>query len=351
MLSRQKPSDAATATRPWAVSIQDVATAAGVSTATVSRVLNSPNLVASETAAKVQQVIRELGYRPNAFARSLTTRRTEVLGIALPDIHGDFYSELLRGADDAAREQGYHLLVSSEARHSDGKRDASLGFGIIGGLALMITEPNEELWAQVSGFRIPLVVLDANIDSPGVDSVVIDHAVGARQATEHLLDGGDPARCYFVGGPAGNFDTQERAQAFVGALGARGAKPRTDQIMFGEYAIEWGQDWGDSMAAAGHLRGASILAGNDEIALGILQRAADAGLSAPNDLRVIGFDDTRLASLVRPRLSTVRVPMAEAGRAAVTMLVKRIDSPSAPRSSVRLETSLIVRESSATNQG
>jgi LacI family transcriptional regulator len=332
-------------------SIQDVANSAGVSTATVSRVINNAALVAPETAKRVLKAITDLGYKPNLFAQGLMTRKSHVLGIALPDIHGEFYSELLRGADAEARRLGYHLLVSSEAHSRDEQsRQGSLAFGLIDGLAVMITEPNEALLNEAQGASLPLVVLDADLRGRGFDSVVVDNAVGTRAATRHLLSVKPPfapERCYFVGGPKKNFDTRARAEVFLETLREAGVEqPGPDQTSFGDYSLKWGEQWAAEAHRKGLLRGAGVLAGNDEIALGVLQTARQLGVAVPSELRIVGFDDTRLSSLVRPSLSTVRVPLTEVGAAAVRALVERIGAPDREARTVQLSTELVVRESS-----
>jgi LacI family transcriptional regulator len=327
-----------------AVSIHDVAVAARVSIATVSRVMNNPSLVAPKTAARVQQVIEEIGYVPNPFAQGLMTRASRVLGIALPDIHGEFYSELLRGADAESRRLGYHLLVSSEPK-PDEPDTRGLAFGLIDGLAVMITNPDAELVKLAQNSALPTVVIDLDLHQRGLDTVLIDSAPGTREAVEHLLGSVAPDKVHFVGGPSDNFDTQNRAKAFTQALHDAGHEARPDQVSYGTYTLEWGREWAAKTLVTPRGKGLGVLAGNDEIAIGIVQAANDAGLSVPADLRVIGFDDTRLAQLVRPRLTTVRVPMSEVGAAAVRLLVKRVEDPEAESTCVRLPTSLVVRES------
>lgn len=332
-----------------AVSIQDVAEAAKVSIATVSRVLNNPHLVAGETAQRVQTEIARLGYVPNAFAQGLIKKSSHVLGIALPDLHGEFYSELLRGADTEARRRGYHLLVSSEARHGGSPAVSGGVFGLIDGLAIMLTEPDERLWKETRGMRIPTVVLDAEIDAPHVDRILVDNAAGTHDATRHLLEAVKGDKLFFVGGPKENFDTKRRAEEFVRTLRASGAASRKDEVAYGQYSTEWGQTWANERVKAGGvsaLKGVGVLAGNDEIALGVLQAVQDAGLGVPRDVRIVGFDDTRIASMVRPRLSTVRVPLVEVGEKAVQLLLERIEDPRRAAATVHLPTRLIVRESS-----
>lgn len=328
--------------------MEDVAKTAGVSTATVSRVLNSPDLVAPETAARVQKAIVDLGYRPNVFAQGLMTRRSRLLGIALPDIHGEFYSELLRGADAEARRQGYHLLISSEVR--DGETGLiSPASGFVAGVAVMLTEPTQTLWKQVREATIPLVVIDTDISDPGVDRVLVDNATGTREAVRHLLSSVKPERCCFVGGPKDNFDTAQRAKVFRETVLESGGHVNESRICFGDYSVEWGHLCGqrllDGMSTTDEPMG--ILAANDEIAFGVLMAAADRGLTVPAHVRVIGFDDTRLASLIRPGLSTVRVPMAQVGAAAIAALILRINEPDRPATCTRLTTKLVVRGTSA----
>ncbi len=332
-----------------AVSIEDVASAASVSTATVSRVINNPTLVAQETARRVQKAITELDYRPNILAKGLSTRKTGVLGIALPDIFGEFYSELLRGADHQARESGYHLLVSSEARIRNGDHaDGALAFGLIDGLAVMITEPDGRILPEAQRSNVPLVVLDTDVQGGRFDSVVVDNNTGTREAVLHLLESVDPAHCCFVGGPRENFDTSDRARAFSAALAERGHKVRPEQMSFGTYTTEWGRKWAADRIASTPpgKRCCGVLAGNDEIAYGVLQTCQDAGISIPNHLKLIGFDDSRLASLVRPRFSSVRIPAAEIGAAAVRLLVARIKEPNAAPTHLTVPTKLVIRESS-----
>lgn len=335
--------------QPRAVSIEDVASAASVSTATVSRVINNPGLVAQATAKRVQAAIAELEYRPNILAKGLSTRKTGVLGIALPDIFGEFYSELLRGADNQARASGYHLLVSSEGRINDGAHtESALAFGLIDGLAVMITEPDARILPEAARSKVPVVVLDGEPGGHMFDSVVVDNAAGTREAVNHLLESVAPEALYFVGGAQENFDTASRARAFVSALTECGHRVRSEQLAFGTYTSDWGSKWAmDALREGARPRRArGVLAGNDEIAYGVMQACQESGLAIPGDVRLIGFDDSRLASLLRPRLSSVRIPAAEIGAAAIRLLVGRVKDPSLAPTQLTLPTKLVIRESS-----
>lgn len=327
--------------------MEDVARVAAVSTATVSRVLNTPGLVAPETAARVQRAIEDLGYKPNVFAQGLMTRRSRLLGLLLPDIHGEFYSELLRGADAEARRLGYHLLVGSEGRDSDTPMFSSTVVGFLGGIAMMLSEPNESLAKSANQANLPLVVIDDDFSGSHVDRVLVDNAVGTREAVDHLLTQVIASDCWFLGGPKDNFDTQDRAKAFLETLSTRGVTNGA-RVRYGEYSVEWGYKAGAELFAAQGKRGGplGVLAANDEIAYGVMLAAHDAGLEVPRDVRLVGFDDTRLASLVRPQISSVRVPMSEVGAGAVRLLVERIGEPERAGTTIRLATRLIVRQSS-----
>jgi LacI family transcriptional regulator len=329
------------------VSIEDVARQANVSVATVSRVLNNPALVAPATAERVQRVIGELKYRPNLFAQGLMTRRSKVLAIALPDIFGEFYSELLRGADTAAREQGYHLLVSSEARLNRAEGPSShLAFGLVDGLAMMLTEPNEELIEEALGGDRALVALDVDLRDRGIDSVVMDNGSGTREAVQHLLESTPAASCHFAGGPRENFDSNQRLAAFSEALSRAGQPVADDRVSFGDFSVECGERWFDAWRSSDGPTPSAVLAANDEIAYGIMLSAQRAGVDVPRELRIVGFDNSRLSAIVRPGLTSVRIPVHDAGETAIRMLIERLDDAEREPRRVVLPTTLVVRETS-----
>lgn len=319
-----------------------------MSIATVSRVMNSPELVSADTASRVQRVIKRLGYTPHPLAQALGSGESRVLGIALPGFHGQFFSEMLRGADAEATRRGYYLAVTSLTRHPDGRRrEHILGSGLMDGTILFIADLDDPLIEEVNHASLPAVVIGVDLSSSGVDSVILDNARGVEEAVEHLMRWVEPGRVYFAGGPRSNFDSMRRAEAFEATLRARGIEPVPEQVTFGEYSFEWGKEWALRMKQRGLLEGAAVLAGNDEIACGIVRAAEDVGVWSPDQLRVVGFDDTLLATLVRPRLSTVALSMAEVGATAVSLLVERLGNERHdPGRCVSLPTRLVVRESS-----
>lgn len=329
------------------VSIKDVASAANVSIATVSRVLNNPSLVAPSTAERVQAAVKELGYRPNLFAKGLMTRRSRVLGVSLPDWQGDSYSDLMRGADARASEMGYHLLVSSNAhRITREPGPGTFALDLVDGLVAMVTSTTEHDAEQLSDLDVPVVMLASSVDNATSDTIELDNTAGAAEAARHLLDGTAPDRCYFVGGPQGNLDSDQRKTGFTTTLEAAGHTVRDDQTNRGTYSFLWGWEWAGSAHERGDLKGAAVFAGNDEIALGIIKRAHHEGLDVPGDVRVVGYDDTRICALIDPPMSSVRVPNRRVGAEAVNLLVRRLDGPDLPPLNVSLKTTLVIRESS-----
>lgn len=333
------------ARRGSGVSIKDVASMANVSIATVSRVLNNPGLVAESTASRVHEAIRELGYRPNLFAKGLMTRRSRVIGVSMPDWSGDNYTELMRGADDRARELGYHLLVSSNA-HRGGAVAGGFALDLIDGLVAMVTRSDSDEVELLATLDVPVVLLTTAADNVVIDTVELDNGLGAYEAVKHLLAGTPADRVYFVGGPQGNIDSDRRCAAFTRAMTEAGREPTEEQINRGTFSFRWGWVWAGKMHAAGKLAGAAVFAGNDEIAVAINHYARDVGLRVPEQLRLVGFDDMRYCPLLTPPMSSVRVPSRQLGAEAVTLMVRRIEEPESETRHVRLGTSLVIRESS-----
>lgn len=341
-----KREEASRDVRQGSVSIRSVAERAGVSIATVSRVLNMPEKVSNSTAERVRAAIDYLDYRPNLFAKGLLTKRSRVIGVSLPDIHGEFYSELMFALDDRACELGYHLLVSSNAHRTQSRPENGFALDLVDGLIVMLTERSGIDLDGISHLSHPVVVI--GVDEPGLDveTITVDNRIGARKAMEHLLDSTDPDRCFFVGAHRGNIDSDQRLEAFCAALRKRGHEPRADQIARREYSFDWGWEWAETMIEDGMLNEAAVFAANDEIAIGVANAARDRGVDMPSDLRLVGFDDSRLCSLLRPKLSSVRMPVREIGQAAIEALIRRIEEPESTPRHARLATTFVQRESS-----
>jgi LacI family transcriptional regulator len=329
------------------VSIQDVADKANVSISTVSRVLNRRNIVNEKTRQRVESAIADLGYSPNVFARGLMLRRSHILGLMLPDLHGEFYSEIIRGANLRARELGYKLMVSSVVAKDDGSELVSAvgDHGLLDGMAVMISEVNARTRATLEKIKMPLVVLDGDVGGVKHDSVMIDQRMGAVAMLRHLVRDCGARRIVFVGGLVTNIDTIERLSAYREVMSEANLEVAAGDIHHLDYQYDTAYELGVKRVREWARRRAAVFAANDEMAAGIIDAALAAGLSLPDDLAVVGFDDTRIAAMTRPRLTTVRVPMSNMGAAAIDLLVQRLDDPKRPATKLILESELVVRES------
>lgn len=299
--------------------IRDVAQRAQVSVASVSRVLNGFEKVSDETRERVSRAISDLGYVPHAAARSLSMARTHSIGVVLPDLHGEFFSEIVRGMDAVASERGYLLLLSSLHRGAAPGASALRALrGRVDGALVMAPHLSDEELAETLPPGVGVVLLNRR-SSQGHPSITLDNKAGARAVAEHLLALGRK-RIVHLRGPADNADACERAEAFTAALsGQAGVMVETVQ---GDFSERCGEEIVEKLLAAGQ-RFDAIFAANDNMALGALQALRQAGVGVPIDVAVAGFDDIPLARHVD--LTTVRVRIAALGTRALTALIDRIE--------------------------
>lgn len=328
-------------------SIEDVAKKAKVSISTVSRVLNRRNIVNVDTRKRVEEAIELLGYRPNVFARGLMLQKSNILGLVLPDLHGEFYSEIIRGANQKARELGYHLLLSAVTADEDGHDVLStIGTqGLVDGIAVMVSEMNSKISKSLKNGNLPLVLLDGK--APGIkhDSVTIDQVGGAEALMRHIIAARPQDHVIFIGGHSTNLDTIDRLSAYRAVMSEAGKRTKVKDVVHLDYAYETAFNYASEHVIHWTERPTTIFAANDEMAAGVVDAAIAAMLSVPKDLRVVGFDDTRIAQLTRPRLTTVRVPMADMGATAIELLCQRLANPNRPSTTVTLNSELVVRDS------
>lgn len=329
--------------------IRTVAARAGVSAATVSRVLNESAPVSPETRERVLRAARELDFTPNLIARALTVKKTFLLGVILPNLSGEFFTQLLQGIDEVAYGKGYHIVVScSHSRRNEIHTLAKLmSEGRVDGLIVMEPLLGAKALSSLTRYRLPVVVLNYPWKGETVQSILVDNQRGAYLATRHLLEHGYQQMA-MIRGPAGNFDADKREEGFRQALRERGLDPDTDG---GAYLVR-----GDFGRRSGYLA-MSLLLGltrppravfvaNDEMAIGAYGAISDHGLRVPEDVAIAGFDDIDVASCIRPPLTTVHVPITELGSTAAEKLIKAIEGDgTAPAQNVVLPTGLVIRES------
>ncbi|WP_049621339.1 LacI family DNA-binding transcriptional regulator [Frateuria defendens] len=326
------------------VTIKDVAREAGVSVASVSRALNGHGGVTAQTQARIREVATRLRYVPHVAARSLITRRTHTVGTLLPDLHGEFFSELIRGIDLAARARGQHLLVSSS--HDDTAEVAAVlqaMQGRVDGLLVMLPQVDTAFLQQNLPIGLPVVLMNTAHDTPEHASLEVDNYGGASRMMQHLLDIGR-RRIAFVQGPAGNRDVAERERAYRDALVRRlpGAEPI---VLPGDFSEASGYAAGERLRRLDPLPDA-VFAANDMMAIGCMAALREAGLRIPEDVALAGFDDVQMTRYVTPALTTVRVHIAQLGSDALALLDAQVDGQLAPAERHRqIPTELVVRAS------
>lgn len=319
--------------------IRDVAARAGVSVATVSRELNGIGPMREATSKRVQAAVRALKYVPHAAARSLSMRRTHTLGVLLPEVHGEFFSEVIRGIDVAARGRGYHILVSGS--HSDAEEMSAMLLALRGRVdGLIVMSPDLGLGPISRALAPDTPVALLNCAASGRRTIRIDNYNGARGMTGHLLSLGH-RRIAFITGPARNADAAERLRGYRETLGSQNAPIEID----GDFTEDSGYRGVPSILDMAP-RPTAIFAANDAMAIGALLALREAHVRVPEDMALAGFDDIPMARYLTPPLTTVRVETAEMGRRAVDYLVNTLETGgNGSRKHDLIATTLVVRES------
>lgn len=326
------------------ITIADVAREAGVSRQTVSRVLNNKGEIKDATLKRVREVIERLDYRPSSIARGLATRRTLTLGLIVPDIANPFFADISRGADDAAHEAGFSLLLCNTVE--DPEREADLLRKLeqrsVDGVILCSSRlPEEELAGLVK--RHPAAAL-INRSLPGSNTVCVDDAWGASLLVRHLLQGGRRVIGCLTG-PAVSYSSQERARGYAEALAAAGEHPAPAlTIRCQKPDLEGGHAATRSLLTTRPETDA-VVCHNDLVAAGALQACAELGRRVPDDVAVAGADDILLARLVTPALTTLRSDRHALGTTAVRLLLDQLNDTSNECRSVVFQPELIVRAS------
>lgn len=325
--------------------ISDVARLAGVSIATVSRVLNNTAPVNHLTTERVRQAIDTLGYQPHTAARTLAGGKTATLGLLVPILSNPFFASLVQGIESAARAHNYHLLIYSTNLDLTLERPRArpLHEHNTDGLLVFTDNLDEAEITQLyeQGFPLVLLLRSAPRGLP-IATVTIDNATGTRAALQHLIRTCGRRRIGFLRGPLGNEDSYERELTYRQVLAE-------EQIPFDPQLITQG-DFSESVSyqaikswLAQGICFDALFPGDDLAALGAIAALREAGLVVPQQVSVVGFDDMLLAQHVQPPLTTVHVPVAEVGRQGVQLLIQQINT--ATVQSVCLPTHLIVRQS------
>lgn len=325
--------------------IRDVALRAGVSVATVSRVLNNASVVTPVTVASVRSAISALHYVPRTAARNLATQRTNAIGLLLTEISGDFFVPLLNGVEIAASEAGFDLLISASANPGPRKTfPRSLGAHNTDGIILFTSSLEEKALADCYHTDFPMVLIhQMPPDTLNIPCVAIENQAASRQIVEHLIIYHNRRRIVFLKGPKGHDDSHKRQAGYLEALRAHHVPFAPELIAPGEFDQHTAKASIENLLAAGVTFDA-VFAGDDEAAVGVLAALNKAGQHVPTDVSVVGFDDQRLSAYLTPPLTTVRAPTQQVGYQAVQQLLKLIRTGQADPLTL-LPTELIIRRS------
>ena len=325
--------------------IKDVAREAGVSIATVSRVFNNVAVVDEDTRKNVRHVARRLKYVPSALGRSLSTKRTDAIGLLLPDLFGEFFSEVLRGCDQTAQQSRYHLVVSSSHNNKE-EIHAALAMmrGRVDGLVIMSPHIDAHTLKENLPQSLPVVLLNCYIDDDSFDSLNIDNFGGSFDMVRHLLGHGFK-RIAIIKGNEQNLDAAERLRGYRTAIEQGGGEQDSRLEVTGNFSEAAGYDAARKLLAISP-RPRAIFASNDSMAIGALSALRDEGVQVPGDIALVGFDDIPIASYLTPSLTSVHMGIHSLGiRAIETALNSVREKNNHTKQQIILKTSLSLRES------
>ena len=329
--------------------IKDVAREAGVSTATVSHVINSSRFVSKETRERVLRAIERCDYYPNEHARSLASGRSHTIGLLVSDISNPFFPELVKSIEAAAFERGYDVILSNT--NYDAERTSNYVRRIIerkvAGVALMTSELDTKLIDELARRHVSVVFLDLGTAGERMSNLSVNYEEGIEEAVRHLVALGH-RRIAYIGGPGRLRSAVKRLMAFQDSLARNLPDAPPPPIYEADFKLDGGRRAAREMLTTlADMMPTAVMAANDMMALGAIQEFRAAGLHIPRNISVIGFDDIAFAALAEPALTTVCLPRVELGRRAVEALMTTIERPDQPGVEVRIPTYLVKRGSTA----
>lgn len=327
--------------------IKDIAREAGVSTATVSHVINKTKYVSDETRERVEKAIKKFDYYPNTHAQSLALGRSKIIGLLVSDISNPFFPEIIKSIEAAVFASGYSLILLNTNYDTSRAVDyiQRLIQMKVAGIILMTAEFDERFIQEARRKRTSIVFHDLGVVDEKMSNVILDYAVGIDEAVQHLVSLGHKKIAHIAGSHEIH-SAGVRQRAFVDSVKRHLPGQPKPKIYEGDFRFEGGRLAASKMLAEKDLPTAVVVA-NDLMALGAIQELKAAGFQIPRDMSVVGFDDISFASLSEPALTTICSPRVEIGRRAVEALMLTIERPHQQGVEVRIPTYLIKRDSTA----
>ena len=327
--------------------IKDIAREAGVSTATVSHVINKTKYVSDETREKVQRAIEEFNYHPNAHAQMLALGRSNMIGLLVSDISNPFFPEIIKSIEAAVFSAGYHLILLNTNYEPERAIEyvRRLLQMKVAGIILMIAEFDSSLIDEFKNKKTSVVFHDLGVVGEKMSNIILDYAVGIDEAVRHLVSLGH-SNIVHIAGSHEIYSAGVRQQAFIDAMKKYFPAGPELKIYEGDFRFEGGRHAAHQILLERELPTAIVVA-NDLMALGAMQEFKAAGLRIPQDISIVGFDDISFASLSEPALTTVCSPRVEIGRRAFEALALTMEKPRQQGLEIRIPTHLVERNSTA----
>ncbi len=329
------------------ITIKDVAHQAGVSISTVSRVINNSKPVSNDIRQRVLEIIEETGYTPNPVARSLVMKKSQLIGVIVPDISNFFIGEILNGIEEIGKMYTYDILLCNTYGDLDQElRYLKLLKGKqVEGIVLMTWDLQDKIIDYLADFEVPVVLINRNTSRLDIPSVSIDNFQASYDMTKYFIENGHKEIGLIRNSQDSNAFCMDQYSGYKKALEENGIEINESLIQFGNFKLERAYEIVKEWILADILPTA-IFATSDMMAIGAMNCLLDHGFQVPNDVSVTGFHDTKLASFYRPTLSTIRQPLYDMGAVAIRMIIKKIEKMEIHQKAVILPHELIVRKSS-----
>jgi DNA-binding LacI/PurR family transcriptional regulator len=327
--------------------IYDVAKEAGVSIATVSKVINNTGRISDKTRTHVNKVMARLQYEPNMIASALMGKITYTIGLTIPDLANPFFAEIARAVEDRAQELGFSLVICSTDNNPE-KELKYINLLIkkrVDGIVLVTSIQNDTAIKELITKKLPITLIAREMQTLAVDTVLVDDYLGGIQATSHLIAKGHK-RIAVIAENMNIMSSKERIRGYRFALNEANIKVDSSIIMECDFSIEGGKEISRRLLTSANPPTA-IFACNDLLATGVIQAARELNIDVPAELSVVGFDNTIIATLTDPSLTTIAQPIQEIGRNAVDLLIKEIKSEKTGKQRIVLHPELVERGSTS----